>query len=33
MAKEKISKAKGEAMTIFEEIKKNPEAKNVRFLK
>ena len=33
MAKEKISKAKGEALTILEEIKKNPEAKNVRFLK
>jgi large subunit ribosomal protein L18e len=33
MAKEKIEKAKGEALTISEEIKKNPEAKNVRFLK
>jgi len=33
MAKEKIAKAKGEALTILEEIKKNPEAKNVRFLK
>lgn len=33
MAKEKISKAKGETLTILEEIKKNPEAKNVRFLK
>ncbi len=33
MAKEKISKAKGEALTILEEIKKNPDAKNVRFLK
>jgi large subunit ribosomal protein L18e len=33
MAKEKITKAKGEALTILEEIKKNPEAKNVRFLK
>ena len=33
MAKEKIAKAKGEALTISEEIKKNPEAKNVRFLK
>ena len=33
MAKEKISKAKGEILTILEEIKKNPEAKNVRFLK
>jgi len=32
-AKEKISKAKGESLTILEEIKKNPEAKNVRFLK
>jgi len=33
MAKEKIAKAKGEVVTISEEIKKNPEAKNVRFLK
>jgi len=33
MAKEKISKAKGESLTILEEIKKNPEAKNTRFLK
>jgi len=33
MAREKISKAKGETLTILEEIKKNPEAKNVRFLK
>jgi large subunit ribosomal protein L18e len=33
MAIEKILKAKGEALTILEEIKKNPEAKNVRFLK
>jgi len=33
MAKEKISKAKGDALTILEEIKKNPDAKNVRFLK
>jgi len=33
MAKEKIAKAKGDALTILEEIKKNPEAKNVRFLK
>jgi large subunit ribosomal protein L18e len=33
MAKEKISKTNGEASTILEEIKKNPEAKNVRFLK
>ena len=32
-AKEKISKAKGETLTILEEIKKNPEAKKVRFLK
>jgi large subunit ribosomal protein L18e len=32
-AEEKISKAKGEISTILEEIKKNPEAKNVRFLK
>ena len=32
-AKEKISKAKGETLTILEEIKKNPDAKNVRFLK
>ncbi len=32
MAKEKIAKAKGEALTILDEIKKNPEAKNVRFL-
>ncbi len=33
MAKQKIEKAKGDALTILEEIKKNPEAKNVRFLK
>ena len=33
MAKEKISKSKGETLTILEEIKKNPEAKSVRFLK
>ncbi len=33
MAKEKIAKAKGESLTILEEIKKNPEAKNARFLK
>ncbi len=33
MAKKKISEAKGESLTILEEIKKNPEAKNVRFLK
>lgn len=32
-AKEKISKARGETLTILEEIKKNPEAKNVRFLR
>ena len=32
-AKEKILKSKGETMTLLEEIKKNPEAKNVRFLK
>ncbi len=32
-AKEKILKAKGETLTMIEEIKKNPEAKNVRFLK
>jgi large subunit ribosomal protein L18e len=32
MAKEKILKAKGETLTILEEIKKNPDAKNVRFL-
>jgi len=32
-AKEKIEKAKGETLTILEEIKKNPEAKKVRFLK
>ena len=31
-AKEKILKAKGEISTIMDEIKKNPEAKNVRFL-
>jgi large subunit ribosomal protein L18e len=33
MAKEKILKSKGEMLSILEEIKKNPEAKNVRFLK
>jgi large subunit ribosomal protein L18e len=33
MAKEKILKAKGEALTILEEIKKNPEAKGVRILR
>jgi large subunit ribosomal protein L18e len=32
-AKEKISKSKGEFSTILEEIKKNPEAKNVRIIK
>lgn len=32
-AKEKILKAKGECSYIIEEIKKNPEAKNVRVLK
>ena len=32
-AKEKILKAKGETLTIMEEIKKNPEAKNVRIIK
>jgi len=32
-AREKIEKAKGDALTILEEIKKNPEAKNARFLK
>lgn len=32
-AKEKILKAKGEILTILEEIKKNPEAKNVRIIK
>ncbi len=32
-AKEKISKSKGEFLTILEEIKKNPEAKNVRIIK
>ncbi len=32
-AREKILKAKGETLTILEEIKKNPEAKNVRFYK
>jgi len=33
MAREKIAKAKSQFSTILEEIKKNPEAKNVRFLK
>ena len=32
-AKDKILKAKGETLTILEEIKKNPEAKNVRVIK
>lgn len=32
-AKEKIANAKGETLTIMEEIKKNPEAKNVRIFK
>jgi len=32
-AKEKIANAKGETLTIIEEIKKNPEAKNVRIIK
>ena len=31
-AKEKISKAKGESLTMLEEIKKNPEGKNIRIL-
>lgn len=31
-AKEKISKTKGETLTILEEIKKNPDAKNIRIL-
>lgn len=31
-AKEKILKNKGETLTILEEIKKNPEAKNIRIL-
>ena len=33
MAKEKISKAKGETSTILEEIKKNPDAKGMRILR
>ncbi len=33
MAKEKILKAKGEVLTILEEIKKNPDAKGVKILK
>jgi len=32
-AKEKILKAKGEILNILDEIKKNPEAKNVRIIK
>ncbi|VVB83516.1 50S ribosomal protein L18e [uncultured archaeon] len=32
-AKEKILKAKGEISTIAEEIRKNPDAKNVRIIK
>ena len=32
-AKEKILKAKGETLTILEEIKKNPEAENMRIIK
>jgi len=32
MAKEKISKSKGEISTIFEEIKKNPDAKGIKIL-
>ena len=32
-AKEKILKSKGEALSILEEIKKNPEAKKVRIIK
>ncbi|MBS3094134.1 50S ribosomal protein L18e [Candidatus Pacearchaeota archaeon] len=31
-AREKILNHKGEAITIFDEIKKNPEAKNLRVL-
>jgi large subunit ribosomal protein L18e len=31
-AKEKISKARGEVSTILEEIKKNPDAKGIKFL-
>jgi large subunit ribosomal protein L18e len=31
-AKEKISKSKGEISTILEEIKKNPEAKGIKFI-
>lgn len=32
-AKEKISKAKGETLTILEEIKKNPDGKGIKILK
>ena len=32
-AKEKILKAKGETLSILEEIKKNPDAKNIRIIK
>ncbi len=32
-AKEKILKAKGEVLTIIEEIKKNPEAKGIKIIK
>jgi len=32
-AKEKILKAKGETIIIMDEIKKNPDAKNVRIIK
>jgi large subunit ribosomal protein L18e len=32
-AKEKILKAKGEVLTILEEIKKNPDAKGIKIIK
>jgi len=32
-AKEKILKAKGETLTIMEEIKKNPDAKGIKIIK
>lgn len=32
-AKEKIAKAKGETLTILEEIKKNPEGKGIKILR
>lgn len=32
-AKEKILKAKGEVLTILEEIKKNPEGKGIKIIK